>query len=301
MPLRRLILKLWDTCQHQCIYCVNGDGPEARYKMPEERLLEILNTLPTRDVEFTGGETTIFPDLLVRAVEAARWSPYTERVWTNTNMELLTRDGYHRRLEQAGLDVVHFALYTLDPQQFKEFRGNRNADLGKVLDTIHRVLDDTNMGLVAEFVPMRPNAGQLPQVYGFLDDLAQQYPGRIQEFEIGHLIPSGRALDNIAALQMDIAAERKILLDNSQITQGNIPVSAFCYGCVTRPMLKDAGYLIFPCDAGTPDGMFYIDQGGRVYRDNFSGVKICDDFRNLPEVQIGLPAVPQCQYLETQS
>jgi MoaA/NifB/PqqE/SkfB family radical SAM enzyme len=294
--LKRLIIKLWDTCQFSCPHCANSDGPLSKKKMSPRKLRDIFRVLHPAEVEFTGGEPAFYPDRLLQAVRFAKSKPYVKMIMVNSNLELMTND-FLSKLEAAGLTHLHFALYTLDAKAHKKLRGNQKADIGKVLRLFNYMLEHTSLKIIVEYVPMAPYLKELKKVYAYLSQKSACHPGRIVSFEVSRLIPTGRALKNYSHLKLELQQEVKALLAISHLfprKSGGMPAQLMCYPGPARTKLAQAGYRIYPCALGS--SKFYISPDGRVSTDNFSCHAITASYLTLPSIIRTLPKY-HCPYL----
>lgn len=274
--MRRAIIKLTDTCQMGCIYCVNADGQIKTQQITPETFYDILAQFRPEEIEITGGEPAARFPLLLEAVKIAKL--FSDFIMINTNMELLDEKRI-KQLEEAGLSHLHFALHTLHPEMHKIIRGKPYADLAKVHTLIDYSLNQTHLKLIPEFVPMKVNFDEFPRVYEFIRQLRRIYGDRIVELEVGRLIPSGRANEEMAPSIEDL------LPVFFSIGKPEYPVEVFCFGKKTASRLEQMGFQIYPCDAGS--GMFYFELDGRVLGDNFSGAPVADNFKNFDPSSFG--------------
>lgn len=268
--IRRAIIKLTDTCQMQCIFCVNADGPQKHNVTSSDMTYDIFSRFRPQEIEITGGEPLSQLPLLIDTIQRAKL--FTDFIMLNTNMELFTPEKM-QQLEKAGLSHLHFAIHTLSPNNHKIMRGNPQARLHQVLTYVDYALRYTNLKLIPEFVPMSPNFHEFPKVYEYVKGLRDAFGERIVELEVGRLIPTGRAI-NQTAPSLDLLLE--VL---SSIGKPAFPVEIFCFGRKTSQQLERMGFRTYPCDAGT--GMFYFELDGQVLGDNFTGSQVATDFRKF--------------------
>ncbi len=66
-PLNLLWMEITGRCQLDCVHCYAGSGPQGAHGTMTTadwfRVIEEASALPTRDVQFIGGEPTLHPDL----------------------------------------------------------------------------------------------------------------------------------------------------------------------------------------------------------------------------------------------
>ncbi|MGC1374911.1 MAG: radical SAM protein [Anaerolineales bacterium] len=269
IQIGRAIIKLTDRCQMNCIYCANNDGIAESGRMSLETLEDILTRFSPREVEYTGGEPSICFDFLIQAIERAkRITPF---VMVNSNMELLNECKL-KQLDSAGLTCVHLAIHTLTPGLHKSIRGNDRADIKKVLANIEYILNDTAMSLMFEFVPMISNLHEFKQVYEYILKKRRVFGDRITKLEVQRLILRGRAVKDLCT---NIEDQISVI---ETIGHPQLPVELQCFGKLSYSM-KEKGFMIHQCGAGKEN--FYFDVQGKVLVDNFSGVVIKDNYKEL--------------------
>lgn len=268
--MRRAVIKVIDTCQMRCIYCVNADGLDKLNKISLATIKGVLAKLKPKEVEFTGGEPSYDFKFLVQAIKEAK--KYSSFIMINSNLELLDEEKIVE-LESVGLSHLHVAIHALDPQLHKIIRGNPNADINKVVKNIDFVLKQTSLKLIFEFVPMKVNLKELPKVYNYILGQRQKYGNRIVELEIGRLIPKGRATPKLApSMEEEIKALKSL-------GKPQFLVELFCYDKTVLQRLLNSGLQVFPCDAGTE--MFYFDTSGRIFADNFTGFLVSESYQDF--------------------
>ena len=260
-----LELQLTDTCQHQCAFCANGDGPNKQRVFDRDSLAEVLARTHIQSMIFTGGEPTAHLDLLLDEIRMAKESG-VETVKINTNVELLNAERL-RELEVAGLDILHFALNTFDQEKHCNLRRNPHAKVEKVCENIETALAQTQLRLKPEFVCMKENMEDFWNVYDYLNGLCERYPGRIGSLELQRLIPVGRAASESQAMEVD-----DMISVLSQHPLGELPIDAYCFGKQGR-RLEQYGVNALKCVDATDCGcsLVRVDVEGNVSSTNFSG------------------------------
>lgn len=265
--MRRAIIKLTDKCQMHCIYCANDDGQNKNSQIVPTQVYDILNKFLPQEVEFTGGEPTIDFPLLVDSIKTAKL--FSDFVMINTNLELINMLKI-QQLERAGLSHIHFALHTMRPEIHKQLRGNEKAKVDTVLTNLNYILRESNLKIVVEFIPMNENYEELSHVYEYVNALSKQYPNRIDNLEIGRLIPIGRANQEMSP------SIEKLIETFNVVKKDEIPIETFCFGKKYVDDLQRMGFSIHQCDVGNQ--MFYFEIDGSVIADNFTGIEISKNF-----------------------
>jgi cyclic pyranopterin phosphate synthase len=131
-----LRISLTDKCNMRCVYCMTDDmvfAPNEDLMARDEvlRLVSIFARLGVDKIRLTGGEPTVYPDLVpvVRGIREAGIS----RISMTTNGLRLTE--LAQPLKEAGLERVNVSVDTLDPDRFH--RITRRGRLDKVWAGIH--------------------------------------------------------------------------------------------------------------------------------------------------------------------
>ena len=105
--MSRALLRLSLRCNNRCIFCAQ-DGLEEADPDDVGRRLEDLRA-DTAEVTFTGGEPTVFPDL-VGAIKSAHALGF-RRIGIQTNGRKLADPRLAQALALAGLTDVHVSLH----------------------------------------------------------------------------------------------------------------------------------------------------------------------------------------------
>jgi len=276
IPVPSLEFQLTDTCQNNCGFCANGDSPSKKQSLSPELLQETFRRMRPESVIFSGGEPTIRMDLLAPYIRAAR-AAEVKTVKINTNLELLDPERL-MQLEDAGLNIVHFALNTLEPEQHRNLRGNPHAEVTRVLENIHVILEQTRLKLKPEFVCMHETVENFWDVYDYLNDLHVAHPGRFETIELQRLILLGRACDASAPKTSEIA---EII---SRRTLGALQVDALCFG-QEGAQFAPYGIHVFPCynPANCGCSPVRVDVNGGVSKTNFAGLQADFNIMNVPD------------------
>jgi len=172
--VRKLYLEPTTACNLQCSTCIRNiwDDPIAAMKRETfERIVASLDGLPDlKRVVFTGfGEPLTHPHIL-DMIAAIRERDIAVTVGSNG---LLLTPQMTRELVRLGVDRLVVSVDGVKPETYEEVRG---ADLGKVLENLHRlneIKQEVNTLLPAlgiEFVALKSNYNELGQ----LTNLAMQ-------------------------------------------------------------------------------------------------------------------------------
>jgi uncharacterized radical SAM superfamily Fe-S cluster-containing enzyme len=118
------VIEVTSDCNLSCSYCFASSGPGGTHRSTTEieTLLEtIIESGGTRPIQFSGGEPTVRDDL-PELVELAREMGF-DHVQVNTNgIALAERDGYARRLSDAGVTAIYLQFDGLRPETYEAIR-----------------------------------------------------------------------------------------------------------------------------------------------------------------------------------
>jgi len=149
-----LRISLIDKCNMRCVYCMPEDmifRPSDELMTCAEilRLVRLFAELGIDKIRLTGGEPTVYPDLIpiVRGIrEQGIW-----RISMTTNGLRLAK--LARPLKEAGLERVNVSVDTLDAEKFR-----RITRWGKLADVMAGVYAAEAAGLTPG-APRRPEPG----------------------------------------------------------------------------------------------------------------------------------------------
>lgn len=135
--IRDLRLSVTDRCNYRCIYCMD---PDFRYMPKRElltleeyvRIVRVLSTLGVEKLRLTGGEPTLYPELLSLMRELGRM-PLTDIAMT-TNGSLMSEQSA-RAWREAGLKRMTLSLDSTRPERIREIT-RTNTTLEKSIDAI---------------------------------------------------------------------------------------------------------------------------------------------------------------------
>jgi MoaA/NifB/PqqE/SkfB family radical SAM enzyme len=175
-PLQRLQLEPVNRCNYRCALCRThrSDWVPRRAILFEEacRLIEpIAEQLTVLTLYGTRGEPLLHPRLEdIVAYTKARTAAKT-RISTNGSLVSETRA---RRLLDAGLDLIIFAVDGLTQQTYAAYR--QGGRLQTVVANLRRLCELKHAGgyrtrVVFQFIPMAANEHEVPQVADFAYDL----------------------------------------------------------------------------------------------------------------------------------
>jgi len=175
-PLRRLQLEPVNRCNYRCALCRTHrrDWVPRRAIGREQvrRLIEpVADTLAVLTLYGTRGEPLLHPQL--EGIVADTKARTAAKTRLSTNGSLVT-ESRARRLLDAGLDLIIFAVDGLTQQTYAAYReGGRlatvTANLRRLCELKHRGGYATRV--VFQFIPMAANEHEVPQVADFAYEL----------------------------------------------------------------------------------------------------------------------------------
>lgn len=119
--IRYLRVSLTDHCNLRCVYCMPEEQifrPNAELLQTEEflRLIRIFTQMGVDKIRLTGGEPTVYPDLIEIVQDIKEIRGIREITMTTNGIRLVT---LAEPLKRAGLDRVNVSLDTTDRHTFK--------------------------------------------------------------------------------------------------------------------------------------------------------------------------------------
>jgi pyruvate-formate lyase-activating enzyme len=120
-------------CNFQCDHCSVSAGPEHQQVIAAEhmrRVIEEAYALPSiRVVVFTGGEPTLYPDLLQAGINLAHEKGFVTRLVTNAWWAKTPEKAYHflQNLRAAGLDELNVSFDDFHLPYLEAFGGEQNV------------------------------------------------------------------------------------------------------------------------------------------------------------------------------
>ena len=113
----RLGLLITEKCNIECKHCWFESGPQKEATMTPEEIRKYINeahrTRSIKWISLTGGEPTLFPELVEKSIElATSYRLKTELVtncyWAETEYKAIK---WLRTLRELGLDTVNISSY----------------------------------------------------------------------------------------------------------------------------------------------------------------------------------------------
>ncbi|MGO0121743.1 radical SAM protein [Desulfothermobacter acidiphilus] len=182
-------------CNFYCDHCSVSAGPSRREVLSAGMVREAIEqayTLPSiRVVVFTGGEPTLYPDLLKKGIELAHRRGFVTRMVTNAWWAQTPEKAYHflREFRAAGLDELNVSYDDFHAAHLKAFGGEQN-----VLNAV-RAAADLGMNVVVGTV-LYPGARIKS---GYLREVFKNAGIREVKFLEDYVFPLGRARRKLPA------------------------------------------------------------------------------------------------------
>ncbi len=128
-PINRLVIKPTPRCTANCLGCVSRRELHRTFSEDRQLTLEqwrvILRdaaSLGLKDLHISGGEPTLYPDLVGLIKEAKQLGL---RVRINSNGSMITEE-FAENLLEAGLDEICISIYSHQPEVHNNFRRSIN-------------------------------------------------------------------------------------------------------------------------------------------------------------------------------
>ncbi len=125
-----LRISITDRCNYRCVHCVPSTAcfkphPDSLTRSEIERVVQAVVGLGIYKIRLTGGEPTIFPEL-IPLVRTIAHTPGITDLSLTTNGHRLAR--LAQPLAEAGLDRVNVSLDSLDPERFRRITRGGNLE-----------------------------------------------------------------------------------------------------------------------------------------------------------------------------
>ncbi len=163
-PPRDFYIQITRDCIHDCIFC---SVPKIKEYLPLEeikRRLKKYRELGYTDINITGGEPTLHPnliDVIKYGVELGF------KVRMTTNGVLLEDFDYVKRIKEAGIDRILFSVHHYDPLKEMYINGVDEPDLHKTLKGIENA-DKLGIEININVTVIRQNYNVLPEIVKML-------------------------------------------------------------------------------------------------------------------------------------
>ena len=116
MISKQLVIVMTDRCNARCEICGFSCGPERKNVINEHLLLDIIDQTPSipglDTIGFSGGEPTLFPDLLIKAAERARKKQLRVTLMTNGQWGKWPTARLIKFFQAFKPDAIHFSTDT---------------------------------------------------------------------------------------------------------------------------------------------------------------------------------------------
>lgn len=145
-------------CNHNCVFCSNPKTAQVGTIADIRAQIDDLATRGYSGVILTGGEPTLYPEL-IEATAYARTRGLQVRMITNGSRG--QDDAFYSELFQAGLTLAHLSIYSCRPQVEFSLRGVEGTldTANAAIESLHRVGIPVNINTVIN----RANADHLDE------------------------------------------------------------------------------------------------------------------------------------------
>ncbi len=258
MAIRYLILSLTLRCNLRCAYCYNGDGTGKAMDMPETVMKKAFDFVASQEepfhLQFTGGEPTLVPKAIEKAIFLAKSSGNCRSIGIQTNATALTPE----LLSLFKTEGIQVGVSLDGPPAVQE------RQRGKAAETL-RGLQMLN----AAGVPFRITTVVTQASAATLDKLVLTLAGFNGALGIGLdlLVGKGRATQSPLAIPADPATLEKgmqgmlstlsavnrrranpiHLREQDFIIDQGGKLSTFCHACRGENLAVDPAGRLFPC------------------------------------------------------
>lgn len=192
----RVDINLGHTCNHRCVFCMQGNSSRDQKKWVElpKLIAELEHYAREKGLSslgLLGGEPTLYPHL-VEALDAARELGYTD-ITLNTNGYNLANWEFARQVAEKGINRYCISLHSEDPAVEDFLSGHKGALIRK-MSAIRNLVKLRKLGICNTVVSINAvlNARNLPTMNRFLALFARM---GIRDIRLNYIRPEGRALD----------------------------------------------------------------------------------------------------------
>lgn len=179
--LRAVEIAVTARCNFRCSYCGAFDLQERRVLSAEDVAATLAGLPDLERVKLSGGEVLMQFDICHDVVRYCTEHGIETQI--NTNGTLLSEERFER-LEEAGLDVLHFSLNHTDGVSHNRFYHVGERRFRKIVDAIERTVASLSIEAVIETILMDETRATLPEIHAFTADLG------VTKHEIQMEIPS---------------------------------------------------------------------------------------------------------------
>lgn len=166
--LRALEIGVTSRCNFRCSYCGAYDLLERKILSVDD-VARIVDTMPDlQRVKLSGGEVLLEYDICLGVVEYCSSRGIETQI--NSNGTTLTPDKF-RRLEDAGLGVLHFSLNHTDAASHSRFYGVTEKMFGKIVSSIGTAVASPNVDVVVETILFDETFHRMTDVHHFAAEL----------------------------------------------------------------------------------------------------------------------------------
>lgn len=269
--LRGFEVELTNVCNFKCVYCGSDVGNAADAKdlkiLPFETVKRVVDEMKHPVwVGFSGGEPTLpfcLPNLL-KSIEYAKEKGGCTELFTNGSAGLKTVE----KLADAGLDVYHVSLPTLNPEKFTSLRLSDEKMLKHILEGVTFALESTRMSVTVETLAVKDLLNEIPDLYDYWSGLG------IKTFEVQTPVPLGRMDEKLLPDTRQFIDVLKNLYER-RTPRTTIKVNCLWFTCLHPEIMHILSEILFEeCECGTHT--LNIKADGKVTICPFAGFSVGD-------------------------
>lgn len=205
---------------------------------------------------FSGGEPTLPPCLpnVLKGIEYAKGKGSCTELFTNGGAGVKSVE----KLAEAGLDVYHVSLPTLNPEKFVLLRLGSKKVFERILESNKFALESTKMSVTIEALAIKNLLHEISGLYDYWSDLG------VKTFEIQTPVPLGRMNKKLLPDTREFIDMLKSLYER-RTPRTTIKVNCLWFTCLHPEILHASSEILFEeCECGThtlnikPDGKVTI-------------------------------------------
>lgn len=246
--LRAIEIGVTSRCNFRCDYCGAYDLTERKILSVDE-VARIIDTLPDLGrVKLSGGEVLLEFDVCEGIVRYCSSKGIETQI--NSNGTTLNDEKF-KRLEDAGLGVLHFSLNHTEPVSHAGFYGVTPKMFPKIVNSINLSVASPTVDTVVETILFDETYRRMAEVHRFAADLG------VEKHEIQMEIPSLHQ-----GYQNTLDADT-ILRSISTLCEARDPRTMLFFSCLSayfrpkseawqrlQPLLRDPGVIYASCIEG---------------------------------------------------
>lgn len=198
-------------CNNRCIFCLDGNIKNKKYKSLSEIKRELRGGLKEgcSRLILSGGEPTIHPRF-INIIKLGKNIGY-KKIQVITNGRMFAYRSFLNSAIKVGLDEITFSIHG-HTKGLQDSLTNVNGSFEQTVKGIKNAKKD-NLIVNADIVLNKKNIKYFPQIITFLLNLG------IREFDILQIMPFGRAIDNREYLFYNIEKNLHYIIKGFEIAK----------------------------------------------------------------------------------